>query len=295
MGVCTMRIVDLEQRSEAWHDWRLGHLCATDAVAYLNASPYKTKSAMMLEKAEVSVSEDISNLPHIRQGIAAEADMFDQIEHYFPEETVIKPGVCVESTDHPWLAASLDAYVDPGDGSSITPIEFKSVGEQRFEEFLNLGKFPEHFKIQLQHQCLVTGSKVAYLVMSNKLYKQLAVRIVGFSSAEISNYLKELSSYQTELEKIKESNKKSPLIPELPKASWDVFDKSCREIVEKKEQILRLKIRINNLQDTITDHVFGGSLKKSGKSKVFSRVPKGRVLIDQDSQAVICDFFVKAI
>lgn len=292
-----MKVAILEQRSADWHAWRSDKLCASDAAAYLSCSPYKTKDTLMREKAGLSTPEDISNLPHIQAGIAAEEQMLNEISDALPQY-IVRSGVCVESDEFSWVAASLDAYIEPEEGSSITPIEFKWVGRQRFEDFLLTGVVPEHFRVQLLHQAITVESKIVYLVMANKAYKKSAFRIIGFSDSELKDYIESISKFPAELMRLKKvssySIKKITLIPKIPMTMWGFFNKSCAEIRDNTDSIKVLKDRINALNTSITEEVFGGSMKKSGRSLVFSRVPKGRVLVDEDSKSVVCDFLVEA-
>src|SRR5260364_319825 len=67
-----MKIIDIAQRSNAWHVWRRRGVTASDAAVLLGRSPYKTLWRLWAEKTGIAVEEDVSRNPFVQYGLCNE-------------------------------------------------------------------------------------------------------------------------------------------------------------------------------------------------------------------------------
>ena len=99
-----MIIIDYEQNSQAWQEWRAGVYGASDAAAMLDISPYKSRDALLHEKAtgkSAPVSDWLQQL--FAAGHAAEAAIMPELEARVGEPLYNLVG---ETDNH--IAASFD-------------------------------------------------------------------------------------------------------------------------------------------------------------------------------------------
>jgi len=155
----TFNIIDLKQGTQDWLEWRKSGITASEIAAILGVSPYKTPWAVWAEKTGLVQSEDLSNNPLVAAGVAQEdtaRQLFEQAH-----DDILLP-VCVESTEHPFLKASLD-----GLSQDNVPVELKVPSESTWDKVNADGENSEAFKLyypQVQHQMLVTGASHGWLV-----------------------------------------------------------------------------------------------------------------------------------
>lgn len=154
-----MKIVNLTQGDDAWLAWRKGGITATDAAILLDRSPYKTRWRLWAEKSGFAREVDLSLNPLVRRGRENEALARKAYEEH--TDDIVFP-VCVESSVHPLLRASLD-----GLNSANEPVELKCPSDKVWTEVMSDGRQSRAFKLyycQVQHQMLVTGAKRGWLV-----------------------------------------------------------------------------------------------------------------------------------
>jgi putative phage-type endonuclease len=125
-----MKIIDLTQRSPAWHDWRKSGVTATDASILLG-SPYKTPWRLWAEKRGLVLEPDLSANPHVQRGIREEPEARRRYEERHGD--LLLP-VCAESTLEPIVRASFDGLSDDG-----CPVELKAPSEGHFKEAITGG------------------------------------------------------------------------------------------------------------------------------------------------------------
>jgi len=154
-----MKIINLEQGTQEWLQWRKTGVTASEIAAILGLSPYKTVWQVWAEKTGLVEPEDLSANPHVKNGVRLEdvARQFFEQQH----DDVLLP-VCVESEEHPFLKASLD-----GLAMDNIPVELKVPSEPTWNQILANGRGSNAFKLyypQVQHQLAVTGAEKAWLV-----------------------------------------------------------------------------------------------------------------------------------
>lgn len=147
-----MKIIDLEQGSDAWLAWRKTVITATDASVILGNNPWDTPYKLCQKK--LGLIEGIKSNEAMERGKRLEPEARAQfIERY---EIHMEPAV-VESTEFEFLGASLDGISILG--SYI--LEIKCGGSKLHSMAAN-GEIPEYYKDQMQHQLLVTGAEKCF-------------------------------------------------------------------------------------------------------------------------------------
>lgn len=153
-----MRTVDLIQGTPAWHEHRSRYWNASDAPAMLGASPYKTRAQLMQELATgVTPDVDAATQERFNAGHRFEALARPLAEKIVNED--LYPCVGVEGR----LSASFDGLTLLGD----VAFEHKTLGAElralllRAEagEAITGADLPEHYRIQVEQQCLVSGAQ----------------------------------------------------------------------------------------------------------------------------------------
>lgn len=173
-----MKIVDIPQRTPAWHQWRNEGISASEADIVLGVSPYKTKYRLYAEKKGLILPENLDRNPHVRRGIRLEPIARRAFED---RHNTMLLSVCAESDEHPFIRASFDGIDDNG-----IPVEIKAPTEANFrdaqcvgdpetssfiseEEFRDAqqnrkeSKLYKRYYFQVQQQILVANSDSAWL------------------------------------------------------------------------------------------------------------------------------------
>lgn len=140
------RRVMLEQGTERWLAWREQGIGASDAPAILGENPWKSRERLLDEK--LGRARTVSS-PAMARGTALEPEARRHYER--ATQRRVRP-VCLESTGHPWLRASLDGFSD--DGAHVVEIK---CGEKVHERTAAAGAPPAYYVGQLQHILAVTG------------------------------------------------------------------------------------------------------------------------------------------
>lgn len=154
-----MKIINLAQRTPAWHIWRRQGVTASEAAIILNRSPYQTPWRLWAEKTGLCAPADLSNNPFVQRGIALE----DQARQGFEQrhDTLLLP-VCAESTAHPVLRGSFDGLTEAGE-----PVELKVPGQKTWDAVVREGEASLAFGlywVQVQCQLAITEAAQGWLV-----------------------------------------------------------------------------------------------------------------------------------
>jgi putative phage-type endonuclease len=147
-----MKIIPLEQGSQAWLDWRKTVITATDCPAILGSSPWTTAYKCWQRKLELV--EDIKSNEAMERGKRLEPQARASfVERYgFNMEPAV-----VESSEYDFLGASLDGISSSG----RTILEIKC-GGSKLHTMAAIGRIPDYYMHQMQHQLLVTGAEKCY-------------------------------------------------------------------------------------------------------------------------------------
>jgi putative phage-type endonuclease len=160
-----MKIINLEQGTKEWLNWRTTVITATDCPSILGSSPWQTKYKCWQRKLGL-VEEQKSNFA-MEEGKRLEPLARD----LFIKETGINMlPIVIESTDYEFLGASLDGISD----CRRFILEIKCGGEELYEKALR-SEIPDYYRDQMQHQLLVTNAELCYYVVYSKKHKEIVI------------------------------------------------------------------------------------------------------------------------
>lgn len=156
-----MRVVDLDQRTDEWKQWRKLGVTATDSPVLFGLVPEQTPLSFG-QKTGLKEPTDLSDIPAVRWGLEHEdyARSLWELKH----GDIASP-LCVESDANPIFRASLDGYTTNGevleikcpypDGITIMDVKIRRENSDAYKRYF----------IQVQHQLMVSGSLLAHLVL----------------------------------------------------------------------------------------------------------------------------------
>lgn len=159
-----MKTIHLEQGTEAWLNWRRTGIGATDIVALMGKSPWKTALEVYNDKSGFDHTEDINDM--MQRGSLYESEARHKFEELSNLE--FKP-VCAVHPEMEIYLASLDGYNEKE--NKILEIKVPS---RKVLDLVADYQIPEHYKLQVNWQLFVSGSKscmfVAYSPETSELY-----------------------------------------------------------------------------------------------------------------------------
>ena|SRR6266849_6129601 len=139
-------IVNLQQGTAGWSEWRSQGIGSSDAPAIMGENPWKSASQLLQEKC--GAKETTSS---------AAMDRGTELEPEARRHYEIKVGVqvvpaCLQSVRFEWLRASVDGLA--ADGSAVVEIK---CGETVYRNSSESRKVPDYYFGQLQHILAVTN------------------------------------------------------------------------------------------------------------------------------------------
>jgi len=144
--------LNFDQSTDEWLSWRRGGIGASDAPVIMGLSPWQKEGELLLlktgQKTERPANDAMQRGKRL-EPLARQA----YIEH---TGIAIEP-LCVQSSRHSWMRASLDG-LSP-DGGHV--VEIKCPGEKD-HRLAASGSVPEKYMAQLQHILAVTGLDEIY-------------------------------------------------------------------------------------------------------------------------------------
>lgn len=138
-------VINLEQGTQAWLEWRSQGIGASDAPAIMGENPWKSPTHLLQEKCQVQ--KNYSSAAMVR-GTELEPEARRRYEIKFGFRVV---PTCLQSVRHEWLRASVDGLAD--DGTSVVEIK---CGESVYRKSSATQKVPHYYFGQLQHILAVT-------------------------------------------------------------------------------------------------------------------------------------------
>ena len=140
-------IVDFEQGTNEWLDWRHDGIGASDASAVMGENRFRSANALMKEKRN-PVKKSFQSAAMAR-GTALEPEAR---RRYISRTGIKVKPVCVQSTQYDWLRASLDGITEHFDAG----VEIKC-GRSAYWSAVKSRSIPEYYYGQVQHIMAVTG------------------------------------------------------------------------------------------------------------------------------------------
>ena len=144
-----MKIIDLKQGSDEWKAFRRSKIGASMAGTIMGVNPWETK--LDLWESIINGDEKVPTEAMIR-GSQLESKARDEFNSLFRAEHQFHP-IVVQHDQYDWLIASLDGW----NGEEC--VEIKCPGEKTHNIALS-NKIPDYYYPQLQHQMMVTDTKV---------------------------------------------------------------------------------------------------------------------------------------
>lgn len=139
-------IIELQQGSAEWLEWRKNGIGASDAPAIMDENPYKSSKQLLKEKLG-PIRESIKNSA-MSLGTSLEPEA--RRRYILKKGVDVKP-ICLQSNKFNWLRASLDGMTLTYD----TVVEIKC-GESVYRRTRENKHVPGYYYGQLQHILAVT-------------------------------------------------------------------------------------------------------------------------------------------
>lgn len=143
-------IVDLQQGSDAWRDWRAGGIGASDAPAIMDENPWKSAQALLSERRNPQAAARSRRLtPAMLRGVELEPKARAAYQKITRAD--VQP-LCLQSREHDWMRCSLDGICL----ETMQAVEIKC-GQSAYKHSARHRSVPPYYLGQLQHTMAVTG------------------------------------------------------------------------------------------------------------------------------------------
>lgn len=150
-----MKILDLEQSSASWLQWRRGGIGGSDASTLMSSSPFQTIVGLFEDKLSPSTGEFTEN-EHTARGKQLEPEA----RNLFNRLTGLNcQPLCIQSSTYDWMIGSVDGL----DTLTNTLLEVKCPTEVNFEKWCVEG-VPDYYVWQVRHYLTIMGQGTAYLM-----------------------------------------------------------------------------------------------------------------------------------
>jgi putative phage-type endonuclease len=140
------KIIDFDQGTSAWHDWRNQGVGASDAPAIMGENPWKSRDQLLREKIS-GITFGGNDATNRGKALEPEARMcYERLTGL-----AVRP-VCLQNIQFDWLRASVDGLAYDGN----TVVEIKC-GDSVYKRTAAERQVPRYYYGQLQHILAVTG------------------------------------------------------------------------------------------------------------------------------------------
>jgi len=147
-----MKIIEeLEQGSQAWHDYRLSKIGGSECPIICGISPHRSPYSLWLEKMGLYTQE-------VTSAMQRGTDMEPVARKRFNEQYGKFTPAVVEHDTIPWMSASLDGI----DIHHKCLLEIKCTSAKNHSR-MKMDDIPLSWMYQVQHQLIVTGCQWGYL------------------------------------------------------------------------------------------------------------------------------------
>lgn len=152
-----MKIIDVDQKTEEWHDFRLLGIGASESAKVLGLSKYGTALDVYNDKLGLAPPTYINE--HMKRGIELEDSIRESAETML--DKVFYP-VCAIHDEHDFLRASFDGITS----DKKIVLECKAPAKPPAKEAIDNPRehMPDYW-VQVQHQICVADAEEGYLVI----------------------------------------------------------------------------------------------------------------------------------
>lgn len=219
-----MKVINLEQGSEAWLDSRLSTFNASECGALFGCSPFFPKNQDDLAQVKYGGRKVYQNKA-MTAGLEAEPIIRAYAEELIKEP--LEPLVgCMDSDER--FRASFDGITF--DGKKI--FEAKN-SKGTYDYIVKHNKAPEHYYLQVQHQLLVSGANWCLFVARNP-ESGLMIPLVIEPNTDIQN---EIYTKWIEFETKYKGVELPQIEEERTDTEWELVALKLREINERKKEL----------------------------------------------------------
>ena len=186
----TRIIHDLEQGSDAWHQFRANHFGASEAAAMLGLSKHMTRTELLTIKKTGNAKEfsDFVQSRILDKGHELEAMARTILEQRLEDE--LYPAT--------YSLGNLSASCDGIDLTETFAFEHKQVNQALFDSVMN-SVLPDEYQPQCQQIMYVTGASCLYFVCSDGTEDHFAVMQVEPDPVWIDRIIKGWAQFEKDL------------------------------------------------------------------------------------------------
>ena len=152
-----MKIIELEQRSKEWLDWRQNGIGSSDIGTIMGANPYKTPHQLWEEKC--GIQNTFNGNRYTQHGILNEPLAVAWLEKTY---NILLEGVCAESDVNPIYRISMDGYCV--ENEYIYEVKCPYSMDKIFK-LRNSIEIPEIWRMQILWQAAISKAKRAFLAV----------------------------------------------------------------------------------------------------------------------------------
>lgn len=150
--------IECDASDADWLRLRRTGIGASEIAAVLGESPWSSPIALYAEKTG-QYERDLSDVEAVYWGNKLEAPIVEAYAERTGRKTR-RAGKLLRSSIHPWAMCTLDAETwEPSNDAEQWPFEVKNTSSFKADDWEN-GP-PQHYYLQIQQQCLVTGASKA--------------------------------------------------------------------------------------------------------------------------------------
>jgi len=158
-----------DSRDPVWKEARTLGIGASEAATLLGLNPWKGLLQLYAEKSGAAAPPDLDDVELVQWGNRLEPVIIEAYRDR-TQRFVDRGGLLLRSTRYPFALATLDAWTCTDEVGNYWPLEIKTTGASRGDEWAN-GP-PENYRIQIHWQMLVTDkprATIACLIGGQKL------------------------------------------------------------------------------------------------------------------------------
>lgn len=204
-----MKIIDLEQRSPEWLEWRNSHITASDIPIILGLNPWCKRETLWLRKKGFLPPQQVNE--HMQRGIDKEDTVREMFEFVMGE--TYKPLV-IESSILPWAGASLDGWCE----ESKAVLEIKCPSLATYSKF-SYDTIPPMYMWQILWQMMCTEASVAHYCVYCDEAEGERMGIISIGSLKMPNKLSRLFS-RAVADMVSVKHKAATFLASLEMDSW---------------------------------------------------------------------------